>query len=324
MARFRIPAGQVLKDAPKAADRRSKTGAREVLGLAAGRLARAKFAYTTRRVAMESVATLLPAARHLKTGDVVLARVEKLGQHDHLELPNGRRALLYRGDEIVVSFGNRYAPDQFEAVVPETLAACHLVAAGGIAARMLQKHSRMHNPTEILPLGLLGDAEGRRVNLSRWGLASSRPDPAAPRPRVVVVAGTSMNSGKTTTISCLTRGLIGLGYRVAAAKLTGTGAGGDHWHMADAGADPAMDFIDAGYASTYLLPGRELEEVVGTQLAHLFRSGADFVLLEISDGVLEPETARLLVSPAFRPFFDVIVFTAGDSMGAAAGAAWLR
>lgn len=79
-----------------------------------------KAAYTTRHVRLESACSVELADRP-ETGDLVLARVTELGQHYRLELPDGRRATLYEGDEIVVAYGNRYAPDQFEAVVPDDL-----------------------------------------------------------------------------------------------------------------------------------------------------------------------------------------------------------
>jgi hypothetical protein len=301
-----------------------KRAEKHVLAIDPGRLDHAKFAYATRRVPPDAIATLLPSERNLAAGDLVLARVTKIGQHEHVELPNGRRAMIYEGDEIILCFGNRYAPDQFEAFVPDRLGPCQLVAAGGLAATVVHRHVRMREATDLTALGLLGDTRGRRLNLLQFGLPPDRPDPSAPHPPLIAVAGTSMNSGKTTVMACLTRGLIALGGRVAAAKITGTGAGGDHWHMADAGADPAVDFIDAGRVSTYRLPGPELDQVVWTQLAHMFRSGADFVLAEFSDGLLEAETDRLLTSPALRPFISAVVFTAGEAMGAAGGVAWLR
>ncbi len=67
---------------------------------------------------------------------------------------------MFVGDEIVVVYGNRYAPDQFEAVIPDTLAPCHLVAAGGIASKLLCKHNSMDDPTVIAPIGLLGNDRG--------------------------------------------------------------------------------------------------------------------------------------------------------------------
>ena len=44
---------------------------------------------------------------------------------------------------------------------------------------------------------------------------------------VLIVAGTAMNAGKTTAAARLIKGLQRAGLRVGAAKVTGTGAGGD-------------------------------------------------------------------------------------------------
>ena len=117
----------------------------------------AKAAYTTHRANFEAVEMLLDNGIKPNVGDLVLARVQEIGQHERIELANGRRARMFAGDEIVVVYGNRYAPDQFEAIIPDTLASCHLVAAGGIASLLLSKHDSMKDPTTIAPIGLLGN-----------------------------------------------------------------------------------------------------------------------------------------------------------------------
>jgi len=58
------------------------------------RINRAKFAYTTRCVKLKPGVTLLKNATP-KIGDLVLARVERLGQHKRIELVNGRRARMF-------------------------------------------------------------------------------------------------------------------------------------------------------------------------------------------------------------------------------------
>ena len=91
----------------------------------------------------------------------MLARVELLGHHGNLQLIDGRRRRLFLGDLVIVAYGNRYACEQFEAEVPQSLATCHLVAGGGIAARALSWHDRItKGPTTIQPLGLLVDTRG--------------------------------------------------------------------------------------------------------------------------------------------------------------------
>ncbi len=293
---------------------------RSAAPLAASRLASAKRAYATRRIALDGAASLL-ADRPPCAGDLVLARVEAIGQHTALELPSGRRAQLYPGDEILVCYGNRYAPDQFEALVPEDLGPCHLVAAGGIASRCLSSHRRMKPPTAITPIGLVGDRHGAPLNLRSF--AAPAQEPPAVRPHVTAVVGSSMNAGKTTTVASLIHGMRATGLRVGAAKVTGTGAGGDVWAMLDAGAACVLDFTDAGHPSTFRLPAAEIEATMVALVAELSRMPVDAILIEVADGLFFEETATLVESKRFRATVDALVFAAADAMSAYAGSEWL-
>src|SRR3954452_14468457 len=191
-----------------------------------------KFAYTTRRVDHGAIAAVVAEHQVPEAGDLVLAEVLELGQHRRIELVDGRRASLFPGDRIVLCYGNRYAPDQFEAVVPATLEPCEMVAAGGVAGQVLDNHARMDEATRIRPLGLLHDQRGRRINVADYALGPA-PQRIGRGPTTIAVVGTSMNSGKTTTAASLFRGLRAAGVKVGAAKVTGTGAGGDGWLMKD-------------------------------------------------------------------------------------------
>jgi hypothetical protein len=96
------------------------------------RLAGAKRAYTTRHVPMEDLAGLLAGPDVApRAGDLVLARVQRVGKHAALELAHSRRATMFVGDEVLVAYAARYAPDQFLAEVPCDLGPCHLAASGG-------------------------------------------------------------------------------------------------------------------------------------------------------------------------------------------------
>ena len=285
------------------------------------RLLRAKAAYTTRRVPVGAASHLISGEVTPASGDLVLARVDRLGQHSRIELGNGRRAHLFPGDEIILCYGHRYAPDQFEGEVPDSLAPCHMVAAGGIAASALSRHAGKKAATRITPVGLLGDVHGNPVNIEDHALASDRP--AANMPLTIATVGTSMNAGKTTTAAYLIRGLAKAGLKVGAAKLTGTGAGGDVWLMTDAGADLVLDFTDAGFASTHRLSAEKLESILATLTAHLQHAGSDVMVLEVADGLFQQETSTLLCSAPFRQAVDGIIFAAGDAMGAATGVNWL-
>jgi hypothetical protein len=254
----------------------------------------------------------------------VLARVQRLGHHGRLHLPTGQRRHLFEGDEIVVAYGARYAGRQFEALVPARLEPCHLVAGGGIAARAVSWHARIRRgPTAIAPLGLVADASGRSINLADWALPAG-PALGADRPRAIAVLGSSMDVGKSTLAAHLLRGLLRLGLHPGYAKLTGTGAGGDVWLAADAGAAPALDFTDAGFASTYRVPPREIERIARTLMAALAAAGVDVAVLEVADGLLQPETAALVRAEWFARLVDGALFAAADAMAAQAGVEQLR
>lgn len=290
--------------------------------LDANRIKKLKTPYATRRVPAAAMATLLTADTTPRPGDLVLCRVEKLGQHRNIELASGRRARLFPGDEIVLAYGHRYAPDQFEAEVPDDLGPCHMVAAGGIAARVVTRHGKMKPATQVRPVGLLGDRTGHVLNLADFALEKTHLDPAPVH--TIAVVGTSMNAGKTETCTHILRGLVNAGLRVGAAKVTGTGAGCDAWSMLDAGASIVLDFGDAGLPSTYLASQEQVEEVFLALTRHLYRCGVDVVVLEVADGIYQRETAMLLQSPKFARAVDGIVFAAGDAMGSAAGVRWLE
>lgn len=292
------------------------------LGDVIARFVCAKKSYATRRVSKNTMGGLIIESTPC-AGDLVLARVEELGQHRHIELESGRRAKLFPGDEIILAYGNRYAPDQYEALVPQSLDACHMVAAGGIASSAVCHHKNMGQPTRILPLGLIADREGKKLNLTHFTIET---DSGLPRnkPFSIAVVGTSMNAGKTETASHLIRGLCNAGLRVGAAKVTGTGAGGDIWSMIDAGAHPVLDFTDAGLPSTYLATEAQIQYAMKTLFDHLCASNVQAIVFEVADGIFQKETADLLRSEAFREYADSVIFAASDSVGATAGVAWLR
>jgi hypothetical protein len=304
-------------------DAAAAPGRRHVTHLAPQRLQRAKRAFATRRVALARGTQLLAGACQPHAGDLVLARVDRLGQHTGLQLPDGRRARIFPGDEIVVAYGARYAPNQFESVVPPSLGPCHLVAAGGMASRMQSRHQRIKRATDITPLGLIVDAQQRRLNLRDFALPALTSQTARGI-TTVAVAGTAMDAGKTTAAADLILGLSRAGLRVGAAKVTGTGACGDYFAFVDAGAAAVLDFTDLGYGSTCGAAVAELETILEQLTEHLAAAGAEVIVLEIADGLLQAETAAVLQSPAFAEQVDSVVFCAPDALGARGGVEWLE
>jgi hypothetical protein len=140
----------------------------------------------------------------------------------------------------------------------------------------------------------------------------------------IAVVGAAMNAGKTTTAAQLVRGLARAGLQVGAAKVTGTGAGGDLWMLTDAGASPVLDFTCAGLPSTYRVGTGEVLRTFTELTDRLAAEGCDTVVLEVADGIYQEETAVLLQSPTFATRVDALLFAASDALGACAGVGWLR
>ncbi len=290
--------------------------------LSESRISNAKSAYTTRRVSFGIAKHILTGGIRPRAGDLVLARIARIGQHARIELPSGRRARLNVGDEVIVAYGARYAPDQFESYVPDDLGPCHLVAAGGVASLCVTQNSKMKKPTRIEPVGLLARENGNPINLGEWAV-EHRPI-SNNRPNVYVVVGTMMNAGKTTFAANLVHGLKNEGLRVGAAKVTGTGSGGDRWMLSDYGADIVLDITDAGVPSTFGLPITQIEDIFVNLTNRLAAEYCEAIVVEIADGICQRETAELIKSDVFKTYCGKLFFAAGDALGALAGVQFLN
>jgi len=273
-----------------------------------------RISYALRRVPEERIASLLPLVEVPQIGDVALARLEKIGKNSALELANGRRCALHEGDLLAVAFGNRYATKQFEAYAGTNGDRCDLLSMGGLCGLVETKHASVPEPSRLQLLGSIGDQTGQPLRLREFSLPSI---PTLRKPRIIAVCGSSMDAGKTYTAMSLIIGLVRRGCRVAGAKLTGTAAGRDTWNMLDAGACVALDFVDGGFPSTYLCTLEELLDLHNRLVWHAAAQRADWLVLEIADGVLQRETALLLQSSRFRATIDAWVLAAGEPLAAA-------
>ena len=198
----------------------------------------AKWAFSTRRVDDADIRDLSVDYGTAMAGDLLMARIVRIGQHKKLQLASGGHSESHLDDVVVVCVGDRYAPDQFEGHAEISPAGCDLIAAGGVAGRVVIAHDKMSTPTRLEPIWLLTDAYGDVINAVSYAL------PACTIPAhvtVIGVFGSSMNSGKTTTASSLAHDLMRAGHRVAGIMATGTGAFGDLNAFRDAGV-PMSDF----------------------------------------------------------------------------------
>ncbi len=277
--------------------------------------------YALKRVSPTSLASLLPFTEPPQSGDLALAQLEKIGKNAGLELANGRRCALHEGDFIAAVFGNRYATQQFEGYARTEGDRCDLISMGGLCGLVDSKHANVAEPTKLRLLARLGDMHFRPLRLQEFSL---QPVSSRSRLRTIVVCGSSMDAGKTHTAMSLIEGLRRQNQKVAAIKLTGTAAGRDTWSMLDAGACPALDFVDGGYPSTYLCTLEQLLGLYELLCGHAAGQGADWVVVEIADGILQKETADLLQSARFTATVDAWIFATGDPVAASGAVRMLR
>lgn len=281
----------------------------------------AKWAFTARRVVRADVADLSTELGQAVSGDLVLGQIVRIGHHKRIQLAEGRPSELYVGDHVVLACGDRYAPDQFEGVGELDPEGADLLAAGGLLGRVRQAKQTMAAPTRIKPVGLLANRDGHIINIAGYGLSPRLSQRTVP---VIGVIGASMNAGKTTAAASLGHGLSRAGLRVAALKVTGTGAFGDFNAYRDAGIPLVADFTDVGMASTYRQPLDRIEDGFQMLFAHVTARGAEAVVVELADGVFQEETAALLRSSRIRDSFSGILFAAPDALGAVGGVRLLR
>lgn len=279
-----------------------------------------KWAFTTRRVRRDDATGLNTDFAAAVPGDLILCRIVKIGQHKKIQLSTGRPSASYVGDNVVLCVGDRYAPDQFEGKAEIDPAGCDLIAGGGIAGRVTLSHDKMSAPTRLEPLGLITGDGGDVLNIASYALPDQKPERHV---KILAVFGTSMNAGKTTAAACLAHGLSRAGFTVAGVKVTGTGAFGDYNAFEDAGI-PVTDFVDAGMPTTYKMPLHRIERGFDALVADAADHGAEIVVMEFADGVLQTEAKEILEGGHILDSLDGVLFAAGDSAGAIGGVKTLR
>ena len=285
---------------------------------------RLKFTFTTHAAPLAAMAAAAPLREAPVIGDLAIAEVIELRRHTSVENRDGARINIYPGDLIVGAFGNRYATDQYEGYVPDSIVeTCDILSIGGVLGEVRSRATDMRPPTKVRILGAVCDSDGQPLQLQQFGLqpvTSVVSNPASqPRPEIILAVGASMNSGKTTTVGTLARGLTLGGYRVAAAKITGTASSKDGRFYLSNGASPVLEFTDAGFPSTYMLERDQLLRIYRTLVSQLRATNPDYIILEIADGIFQRETRMLLESPELRADIDHVFFNALDSLSAAQG-----
>ena len=257
-------------------------------------------------------------------GDLALVQVISIGATSVIEESSGGRLSIFPGSVFVGAFANRYAPDEFEGIVPEQLddsLIIDLLNVGGTLGRVLSGNSRIGEPTKVKLLAFLKDKDDNIANTLNYSVKTSAPRKKKTNNKLIIVTGTSMNSGKSNTAKAITYALTTAGKTVVAGKVTGTAAKRDILLMKTAGAIEVCDFTNFGYPSTYLLPEDKLLELFWSIYryldTHCDKDG--YIVLEIADGIFQREAEILLNNSDIKSSIDYLAFSCCDSLSAVAG-----
>lgn len=257
-----------------------------------------------------------------EAGDVIYGQVLRNGHHSKLENRSGRVHLINKGSRALFVYGNRYAPDHFEGVVPESLESeVDMLAMSGVVGKLKSKNTILAEPTRIKVLGYLCDKAGEVINTKRFPLiqAASSDKRKGKRAKMILVVGSSMNSGKSLAAAMCCWGLSAMGYNVRGSKITGTASLKDILQMNDSGAGIYNDFTHFGHPSTYLLEKEELLHIFNQIDLRYCNNSNNYWVVEIADGILQRETAMLLKSKELTERIHKLVFCAGDALGCIGG-----
>ncbi len=256
---------------------------------------------------------------HWETGDYVVGEVITPPSPSYrIELNTGRPIEIMEGHFIVGAFGKRFAT--LEAVgdwrqIGEDLI-MESLGGGGVIGKMTSLSP--YHP-RLVSLAYKGHVcfKGNKLGMSDFIAAVPERKFTLP---VILIAGTSMEVGKTTAARIIIRQLKENGLRIVGGKLSGSGRYRDILSMRDAGADYIFDFVDVGLPTT-VCPEEKFHPAVRQLLSRMQAVDADVALIEVGASPMEPyngataiaeieENIRFFVLCASDPYSVVGLITA--------------
>jgi hypothetical protein len=284
-----------------------------------------KIGSATSPLSLTRTVAVVATCAYPKAGDVVAVRaVTDSATYNMLELPTGRLAKINPGDMLLGVLGRRRALKGFVGDVPEKVNSgdrLHLLNMGGVIGCCTGHHSSLGDAIQVEVIGMVCDENARVLNIADAAIpARTTLGETAP---IVMIAGTSMNSGKTYAATELIKQATRAGLKVAGAKLSGVACLRDTLNMADHGATATASFLDCGLPST--VDAGDLAPIAKAIIASLNESAPDLIVIEMGDGILGGYSVESVFEDAeLRDATAAVVFCASDYVGAWGGLELLR
>jgi hypothetical protein len=244
--------------------------------------------------------------------------LEDKDRYNVLECSDGTMRTISKGDVIVGALGERQALKGYSGRIPRNIKVgdkMNVLNMGGIIGMCTSDHPDLGPALKVEVLGaVLMEMDGQKCHARIqdhgiepvYSLTSSAP--------LIMVSGTSMNTGKTFACGRLVQNLAARGLKVAAAKLTGAALMRDAKVMKDNGAIVCMTFIDAGVVSS---TNKEMAPLAKGIINHLNTFEPDVIVLELGDGFIGYYGVdELLLDKELQRFTKAHVVAATDLAGA--------
>ncbi|MDH3651211.1 MAG: hypothetical protein OEQ53_16110 [Saprospiraceae bacterium] len=220
-----------------------------------------------------------------QNGDYVAVEVVSTGGGFEIELASGRMILPFCQDVIIGALGVRHATleatGSWRSVNPKHK--MHMLTGAGIVGKLTSISSYL---SELIGVKYLGhiQRDDDRVNMADFAMQVA---PASYHKPTILIVGTSMSAGKTTSAKIIIRLLKRMGLQVVGAKLTGAGRYKDILSMRDAGASDIFDFVDVGLPSS-ICGRQDFLQRLEHLLSAIERTITDVAVIEVGASPLEP------------------------------------
>lgn len=220
-----------------------------------------------------------------ETGDYVVGKIIGGATSLKIELINGRMRSFMEEDLVVGAFGERYATLEATGTWKEIGddGIMHLLTGAGLLGKCTSKSSFLPNLIEIQYMGHV-IRNDKKCTMNQFVPKIKNTKFNLP---IIILVGTSMSAGKTTSARIIVNQLKRIGLKVVAGKLTGASRYRDILSLKDVGADQIFDFVDIGLPST-IYDREKFKNKLLQLLSRINAVKADIGVIELGASPLEP------------------------------------
>ncbi len=219
---------------------------------------------------------------------VAVKALDQKKVYNEVECIDGTFHRISKGDIIVGVLGERQALKGYSGRLPHRIRAgdvLNILNMGGIVGECTSDHPDLGPSLRVEILGAVLVEQDGKNHHARIQDNALQPvyflEESAP---IILVSGTSMNTGKTLAACEIVQGLTEKGLRVAGGKATGAALRRDVRHMEEHGAVGVASFTDLGVVAS---TNKQMAPFAKGLIKHLNEEyDPDVIVIELGDGFI--------------------------------------